>query len=91
MCFLCSLAKTMGGRGSHRIEIGSRSVGFRTWTGTRSHGSNSTTSGGDSGCAAGVNNMTIEEVVSKNNYTLTYCWPVRGVWDAPVGSKSEAN
>jgi len=47
-------------------------------TGTRSHGSNSTTNGGDSGCGAGVNNMTIEETVSKNNYTSTYCWPVQG-------------
>ena len=52
----------MGGWGSD---------GIRTWTGTRSPGSNSTTSGGDSGCAAGVNNMTIEETRSKNNYTLT--------------------
>jgi len=45
-------------------------------------------SGGDSGCAAGVNNVTIEEAVSENNYTLTYCRLVRG---APVGSESAIN
>jgi len=75
--------------------MGSRSalgaVGIRTGTGTRSHGSHSTTNAGDSGCAARVNNLTVEGTVPENNYTLTYCWLVRAVRDAPVGSKSEAN
>ena len=43
------------------------------------------------GCAAGVNNMAIEETVSKNNYALTYHWLVRGLRGAPVGSESEVN
>lgn len=81
----------MGGRGSDGIEIGTRSGRIRTWTGTRGHRSNSTTSGGDSGCAGGVNNMTIEETVSKNNCTPTYCWLVQGLWYASVGSESGAN
>ena len=43
------------------------------------------------GCAAGVNNMTLEETVSKDNYTSTYRWLVREWRGAPVGSKSEMN
>jgi hypothetical protein len=76
----------MGGEESDGIEIGTRSGRIGTWTGTRSHGSSSTTSGGDSECAAGVNNMTIKEAVSKNNNTSTYGWLVRG---ASIGSEAE--
>jgi hypothetical protein len=78
----------MGGGESDGIEIGTRSSRIGTWTGTRSHGSNSTTSAGDSECAAGVSNVTIEETLSQNDYTATYCWLVRG---ASVGSESEMN
>jgi hypothetical protein len=74
----------MGGEGSDGIEIGTRSGRIGTWTATRSHGSNGTTSDGNSRCAAGVNNMTVEETVLKNNYTLTYYWLVRGLWGEPA-------
>jgi hypothetical protein len=50
-----------------------------TWTGTSSRRSNGTTGGGDSGCAAGVDLMPIEETVSENNHTSTYDWLVQGL------------